>query len=138
MEVKLTYRQMALILLLKSRRNLFTKKTFVPTLMDQKLWKYTNSLVENNCLWFGGRTTRKNSKDRKHIHQAELGFEKNMNLIEHMDDTHRVYKINRDNIKRYLLACLAKKYQFTELEEIIGQIEKKYKIVLKVKNGIKT
>lgn len=128
---KLTYRQQALIILLESDNDVFRKRTFVPHLMDQKMWKYTNSLVDGNCQWFGGRTTRKNTKERGKIHQSKLGFESQLKMITHENLEHTEYRMNRQAIKIYLMATLSRKYDMRMLHRIIGRIETKHGLQLR-------
>lgn len=130
-EDELTFRQVVLLKVLKSGVEKFTKKTMVPKVLDRKEWKYCNSLVDGNCLWFGGQTTRKDSTERQPVHQEQLGFENKLKLITHADATHRTYKAHRENIKRYLLATLSRKYTFGKLPEVIEFLEEKFEIELR-------
>ena len=133
--VELTYRQEVLLKLLKfhkeHNKRTFKKRILVPTILDSAEWKYCNSMVDGNCLWFGGNTTRKNTKDRQIVHKKELGLGKKLKLISHANSTHTKYRLNPNNIKKYLLAALAKKYTLTELTSIITQLEKDYDIKLR-------
>jgi len=131
LNIKLTYRQKVLIKLLQYDGQTFTKRSFVPGLMDQRDWKYTNSLVDGNCLWFGGRTTRKDTKERGRVHQKELGFRNRIKLIQHADASHRTYRMNKDNIKKYLLATISKKVIFTKVDTAIESIEKEFEVKLR-------
>ncbi|MBW3011364.1 hypothetical protein KY326_04040 [Candidatus Woesearchaeota archaeon] len=127
----LTFRQIVLLKLLQASTETFQKRTFVPKLLNAKEWKYCNSLVDGNCLWFGGQTTRKETTKRAVVHHSELGFENKLKLITHADASHRTYKMDKDNIKRYLLATLSKKYNFGVLPKILDGIEEEYQINLR-------
>lgn len=127
----LTFRQIVLLKLLQASNETFQKRTFVPGLMSPKEWKYCNSLVDGNCLWFGGQTVRKNTIERAKVHHEELGFDNKLKLITHADASHRTYKMNKENIKRYLLATLSKKHTFGVLPKILDEIEEEYQVNLR-------
>jgi hypothetical protein len=127
--IKLTFRQKVLLELLNYNEPTFRKRTFVPLKFQQREWKYCNSLVFSNCQWFGGTTTRKKSTERGKVHMKELGFDGQVRLIEHAD---RVYRLNKDNIRKYLLATISKKANFTSgLLGEIDAIEKEYNVKLR-------
>lgn len=131
LNIKLTYRQKVLLKLLKYGGQMFTKRSFVPNTMDERDWKYTNSLVDGNCLWFGGRTTRKDTKERGRVHQKELGLRNKLKLIVHADTSHRTYRMNKDNIKKYLLATVSKKVPFSRIENAVDNMEQEYDVKLR-------
>jgi len=135
MAIKLTFRQKVLLELLKyqhnSKQDIFTKRTFVPTIFNKKMWKYTNSLVYGNAIWFGGRTTRKKTVERGKVHHKELGFDNQMKIIEHASPNHRLYRINVEQIKRYLLATISKKVVFSKIDTVVSNIEQEYEVELR-------
>lgn len=131
LNIKLTYRQKVLLKLLKYDGQIFSKRSFVPTTMDERDWKYTNSLVDGNCLWFGGRTTRKDTKERGRVHQKELGLRNKLKLIVHADANHRSYRMNKDSIKKYLLATVSKKMSFSNIGNAVDSMEQEYDVKLR-------
>jgi hypothetical protein len=127
----LTYRQVVLLKLLSSDEIVFKKRTFVPKLLSQKEWKYCNSLVDGNCMWFGGHTTRKDSKTRGKVHQKNLGLGRQLKLIVHNNPTHTEYKMNKDAIKQYLLTTLSRKFNMRKLSKVISELEEEFSVDLR-------
>lgn len=128
---KITIRQKVLLKLLTRDKDVFSKRTFVPSLLSEKEWKYCNSLVHGNCLWFGGRTTRKETTERAKVHKKELGLDNQTKLITHENPNHTRYRMHRKAIKKYLLTALSNKYNMRDLIGVIKALEKDYKIKLR-------
>ena len=126
----LTYRQIVLLKLLNYSRSskevIFSKRTYDFT---EEEWKYLNSLVKNNCCWFGGNTTRSITTERAKVHKSKLGLRQEFPLITHASTNHRIYKLHDKNIKKYLLATLLKKHK-SEADKILLQIKQDYNINL--------
>lgn len=130
-EEDLTFRQRVLLKLLSSPEVVFKKRTFVPKLLSAKEWKYCNSLVDGNCMWFGGETTRKDTKERGTVHKTNLGLSKQLKLIVHNNPTHTEYKMNKNAIKQYLLTTLSRKYNMRKLGKVITELEEEFDIDLR-------
>ena len=131
-DFELTERQKVLLKLLRHSDDtgvtIFKKRTFPFT---EKEWKFLNSLVDGNCLWFGGMTTRKNTKERAKVHRENLGFDNEMKMITHTDVSHRTYQLHRENIVRYLLTTISKKVNLSKLDGVLTDIEDEYKTNLR-------